>query len=186
MGAHTITAEWGEIPADADNLALVEGGYRTYRCACGLPLEGRMAAELHAAETGQCSVCLGTAREEIVPDFTRPCTGCGGTGRRRAQLMWQLAHAEAEWRITTELVREVIAAFGEPFTLSRAADEVRDRLGLRPGQLPVGPRVRDVLHELAAMGEVELLSAPDEMLRGPSVVLYRDPTWRYVASDANE
>ncbi|SDR17516.1 hypothetical protein SAMN04489764_3872 [Thermostaphylospora chromogena] len=181
VAEHTITVEWGDIPPDADGPALVGGAYREYSCTCGVPLPHRMAAELHAVATEQCSTCLGSAVEELVPGFRRGCTSCAGTGRRRNQLMWQLAHAEAELVITVDMVREVIAEFSGPFALSTVADTVRDRLGLRPGRLPVGPRVRDVLRELEAAGEIEMISAPDEMLMGPSVVVYRDPSWRRVS-----
>jgi hypothetical protein len=76
----------------------------------------------------------------------------------------------------------VIADFTEPFQLSQVADTVRDLLGLPVGRLPVGPRVRDILRRLEADGELVLVSAPDEMLRGTSVMLYRDPYWQH-ASD---
>ncbi|GAA5077745.1 hypothetical protein HNP84_004020 [Thermocatellispora tengchongensis] len=178
MHAHTIFAEWDEIPDDADDTALLAGGYRSYSCVCGTPLPTRMAAELHAVETDQCSTCLGSAVEEVVPGFTRRCTSCTGTGRRRMQLIWEMAYAQAEVTITVEVVRGVISRFTGPFSLSQAADAVRGTLGLRPGRMPVGPRVRDVLRELEGTGEIALISAPDELLRGASIVLYRDPTWQ--------
>ncbi|WP_214411711.1 hypothetical protein [Sphaerisporangium fuscum] len=182
MGTHTITAHWDEaIPDDADEVALVHGGaFRTYHCDCGTPLPNRAAAELHAMETGQCSVCLGSADEELVPGFVRRCAACAATGRRDVQLVWELAHSEAEQIITPDVVREVIADVTGPFRLSEVADATRLALGLPLGRLPVGPRVRDVLRQLEASGELVMLSAPDELLRGPSVVLYRDPQWQKV------
>jgi hypothetical protein len=45
-----------------------------YACGCGVILGGRMAAELHAAENGLCSACLGSAEEELAPGLRRPCT----------------------------------------------------------------------------------------------------------------
>ncbi|GAA0832357.1 hypothetical protein ACFQVD_12410 [Streptosporangium amethystogenes subsp. fukuiense] len=179
MRIHTITALWEDIPDDADDLVLVRGGFRVYLCLCGRPLADRTAAELHASETNQCTTCLGSAVENIVPDFSQQCTACAGTGRRRAQLTWQLAHAEAETMITVEFVRGLIAGFTEPFRLSEVADLARDTLNLPVGRLPVGPRVRDVLRSLEARGELVLLSAPDELLRGTSVMLYRDPYWEH-------
>ncbi|MEU9889444.1 hypothetical protein AB0M95_03170 [Sphaerisporangium sp. NPDC051017] len=176
---HTITVQWDVIPDDADDVALVhDGAFRTYRCACETPLPGRVAAELHAMETGQCSVCLGSADQEIVPGFVQRCAACAATGRRDVQLVWEVAHGEAREVITTELVRGVIGDHAGPFRLSQVADAVRESLALPRGRLPVGPRVRDVLREMEAAGELVMLSAPDEMLRGPSVVLYRDPLWQ--------
>ncbi|GHH70948.1 hypothetical protein GCM10017673_23490 [Streptosporangium violaceochromogenes] len=179
MRKHTITASWAEVPDDADDLALVRGGFRTYTCRCGERPADREAAERHAMETNQCTTCLGTAVEAIVPAFSRGCTACAGTGRRKAQLMWELAYAEAEDMITADLVRELIAPLDGPFRLSQVADAVRVALGLPVGRLPVGPRVRDVLRRLEAGGELVLVSAPDELLRGATVVLYRDPSWQH-------
>ncbi|GII65500.1 hypothetical protein Skr01_55850 [Sphaerisporangium krabiense] len=176
---HTITTRWQEIPEDADERALVEGGaFRAFACSCGAPLPARVAAELHAMETGQCSACLGSADRELVPGFVQRCAACAATGRRNVQLVWEVAHGEAAEVITTALVREVVAGFSGPFRLSQVADTVRESLGLARGRLPVGPRVRDVLRELEASGELVMLSAPDELLRGPAVVLYRDPLWQ--------
>jgi hypothetical protein len=129
-------------------------------------------------ETGQCSACLGSADQELVPGFVQRCPACAATGRRNVQLVWEVAHGEAEQVITTGLVQGVIAGFTGPFKLSEVADAVREGLDLPRGRLPVGPRVRDVLRELEAAGELVMLSAPDELLRGPSVVLYRDPLWQ--------
>ncbi|WP_433257122.1 hypothetical protein ACQPYK_19515 [Streptosporangium sp. CA-135522] len=179
MKKHTITALWEEIPDDADDLVLVRGGFRLYLCLCGKHLADRAAAEAHAAETNQCTTCLGSATEEIVPGFSQECTSCAGTGRRNAQLTWELAYVEAETMITIGLVRSLIAPFTEPFQLSQVADTVRSALGLPVGRLPVGPRVRDVLRQLEAAGELTLVSAPDELLRGTTVVLYRDPYWQH-------
>jgi hypothetical protein len=178
MVKHTISVEWDEIPPDADPADLVGGAFRSYRCDCGTPLEERVTAQLHAMEHDRCSTCLGSAVEEPVPGFQRPCTACTGTGRRGAELVWQAAYAEAEQVITLGLVRRVVRGLPEPFALSQVADEVRALLGLQPGRLPVGPRVRDLLRRLAEDGEIAMASAPDELLHGPSVVLYRDPLWR--------
>ncbi|MBG0831313.1 hypothetical protein HS041_26555 [Planomonospora sp. ID67723] len=180
MREHTITALWEEIPDDADDLVLVRGGFRVYLCLCGTQLRDRTAAELHAMETGQCTTCLGSKTEDIVPGYSQGCTSCAGSGRRRTQLQWQLAHAEAETAIGVEAVRAVIAPLAGPFRLSEVADAVRDALGLPVGRLPVGPRVRDILRGLEASGELVMVSAPDELLRGTSVVLYRDPSWEHV------
>ncbi|MFF5210924.1 hypothetical protein [Streptosporangium sp. NPDC000396] len=179
MEKHMITALWEEIPDDADDIALINGGFRTYLCLCGTHLEDRTAAELHAAEIDRCTACLGATTEEVVPGFSQECTSCAGTGRRNVQLVWELACAEAETMITVDLVRQVIAPFTQPFRLSQVADTVRDTLGLPVGRLPVGPRVRDVLRSLEATGELVLVSAPDELLRGPTIVLYRDPYWQH-------
>ncbi|GII80363.1 hypothetical protein Sru01_53450 [Sphaerisporangium rufum] len=182
MATHTITARWDEIPDDADDVALVrEGAFRAFTCACAAPLPTRMAAELHAAETGQCTGCLGSGDEEVVPGFVRRCGSCAATGRRDVQLRWGAAHGEAEQVITRELVRELVAGYAGPFRLSEVAGAVRARLGLPVGRLPVGPRVRDVLRAMEATGELVMLSAPDRMLRGPSVVLYHDPRWQRAA-----
>ncbi|GGK87952.1 hypothetical protein Sme01_74330 [Sphaerisporangium melleum] len=182
MTTHTITTQWDEIPEHADDLALVEGhAFRTFRCACGASLPDRAAAELHASETGQCTACLGSADEELVPGFVRRCPACAATGRRGVQLVWEVAHGEAEQVITLDLVRGLVAGFPGPFRLSEIADATRLALGLRLGRLPVGPRVRDLLREMEATGELVMLSAPDEMLRGPAVVLYRDPQWQRVS-----
>ncbi|WP_329079560.1 MULTISPECIES: hypothetical protein [unclassified Streptosporangium] len=179
MRKHTITALWEEVPDGADDLVLVRGGFRTYLCVCGKQLADRTAAESHASETDQCTTCLGTAVEDIVPGFSQKCTSCAGTGRRMAQLTWQLAQVEAESVITVEIVRGLIAGFAEPFRLSQVADLVRETLHLPAGRLPVGPRVRDILRGLEAEGELVLVSAPDELLRGTSVMLYRDPYWEH-------
>jgi hypothetical protein len=181
MAMHTITTQWDEIPEDADDLALVQGGaFRTFRCECGVPLPNRVAAELHAAETNQCTACLGSADEEVVPGFVRRCSACAATGRRKVQLVWEVARSEAEQVITLELVRGLVEGFSGPFKLSEVADATRLALGLPLGRLPVGPRVRDLLRRLEADGELVMISAPDELLRGPSVVLYRDPQWQRV------
>lgn len=148
-----------------------------FACDCGVILGGRMAAELHAAESGLCSSCLGSAEEEAAPGLERGCTSCAGTGRRREQVTWQLAHAEAEHLITITVVRGIVAGFDGPFHLSEIADTVRNGLGLPAGRLPVGPRVRDLLLQLQAAGEIAMLSAPDEMV-GTDMVLYRDPQWQ--------
>ncbi|MEQ4725625.1 hypothetical protein [Nonomuraea sp. B19D2] len=148
-----------------------------FACECGVVLAGRMTAELHAAENGLCSVCLGSAQEEVAPGLTRGCTACAATGRRKEQITWQLAYAEAEQLITMAIVRGIVAGFEGPFHLSEIADAVRAGLALPPGRLPVGPRVRDLLLELQAAGEITMLSAPDEMI-GTDLVLYRDPQWQ--------
>ncbi|WP_327103918.1 hypothetical protein [Nonomuraea glycinis] len=167
MTKHTITRQTSTILGDG------------YGCSCGTRLVHRMAAELHAAEQQLCSACLGTVEEEVAPGVARECSACAGTGRRREQLIWQLAHAEAEQVITMTLVRGVVADFDGPFHLSEVADTVRDGLGLPGGRLPVGPRVRDLLLELQANGEIAMLSAPDELLDATAnVVLYRDPQWQ--------
>ncbi len=167
MTKHTITRQTSAILGDS------------YGCSCGTRLVHRMAAELHAAEQQLCSVCLGTREEEIVPEVLRDCSACAGTGRRREQVVWQFAHAEAEQVITMALVRGVVSGFDGPFRLSEIADTVRDGLGLPGGRLPVGPRVRDLLLEMQAQGEIAMLSAPDELLDSTAnVVLYRDPQWQ--------
>lgn len=148
-----------------------------FACDCGVVAAGRMAAELHAAETGQCSACLGSGAEHVVPDLTRGCTACAATGRRKEQITWQLAHTEAEQLITMSVVRGIVAGFDGPFHLSEIADTVRSGLGLPAGRMPVGPRVRDLLLRLQATGEITMLSAPDELL-GTDMVLYRDPQWQ--------
>ncbi|GAA1712134.1 hypothetical protein AB0K40_29945 [Nonomuraea bangladeshensis] len=148
-----------------------------FACACGVILGGRMTAELHAAENNLCSACLGSAEEEVAPGLSRGCTSCAGSGRRKEQITWQLAHAEAENLITMSVVRGIVARFDGPFRLSEIADTVRTGLGLPAGRLPVGPRVRDLLLQLQAAGEIAMLSAPDEML-GTDMVLYRDPQWQ--------
>ncbi|MEV8638244.1 hypothetical protein AB0395_41985 [Streptosporangium sp. NPDC051023] len=181
MKKHTITTLWDEVPDDADDLLVVRGGFRNYLCLCGKHLADRDAAELHAMETNQCTTCLGTAIEQIMPNFSQRCTSCAGTGKRKAQLSWELAYAEAEATITVDLVRKVIAPLTGPFQLSQVADTVRAVLGLPVGRLPVGPRVRDVLRQLEAAGELVLVSAPDELLRGTTIVLYRDPYWQHAS-----
>lgn len=168
MTKHAISPQDG-IPDD------------TYACECGAVLAGRMTAEVHAAENGLCSACFGSTVEYPVPGLRRPCTSCAGTGRRREQVAWQLAHAEAEHMITMAVVRSVVDRHDGPFRLSEIADTVRDGLGLPPGRLPVGPRVRDLLLELQAVGEITMLSAPDEMI-GTDMVLYRDPQWQRARS----
>ena len=57
-----------------------------------------MSAELHAAETNQCTACLGTAEQPVLPGLApgilpglsrglmRPCTACAATGRRKEQM----------------------------------------------------------------------------------------------------
>lgn len=177
MTKHVIAEEWDEIPQDADGLGVAEGAFRSYRCSCGLPLPDRVSAELHAMEANQCSVCLGSASEEIVSGFVRRCSSCAGTGRRGPQLVWQLAYSQAEEAITLSLVRNLISQFTGPFRLSEMADAVRALLALPAGKLPVGPRVRDLLRQLEATGDLVLISAPDQLLHGTSVVLYRDPQW---------
>ncbi|TDD00378.1 hypothetical protein E1292_28775 [Nonomuraea deserti] len=149
----------------------------TFGCACGVALAGRMPAELHAAENGLCSACLGSADEEVTAGMTRGCPSCAGTGRRKEQVTWQLAHAEAEHLITMTIVRGIVAGFEGPFRLSEIADTVRTGLGLPAGRMPVGPRVRDLLLQLQAAGEITMLSAPDELI-GTDMVLYRDPQWQ--------
>ncbi|WP_433508886.1 hypothetical protein ACQP2T_33520 [Nonomuraea sp. CA-143628] len=175
MTNHTISPRTGVLGA--------------YSCDCEADLPDLMSAELHASETNQCTVCLGSAEQPVLPGLVpgilpglsrglmRPCTACAATGRRREQIVWELAHAEAEQVITMSLVRGVVAEFGGPFHLSEVADAVRSGLGLPPGRLPVGPRVRDLLLRLQAAGEITMLSAPDELLDGADVVLYRDPQW---------
>jgi hypothetical protein len=148
-----------------------------FACECGVVLAGRMTAELHAAENGLCSACLGTAEEDLAPGLARGCSACVGTGRRKEQVTWQLAYAEAEQLITMSVVRGILEGFDGPFRLSEVADTVRAGLGLPAGRLPVGPRVRDLLLELQVAGEITMLSAPDEMV-GTDMVLYRDPQWQ--------
>ncbi|GAA3600601.1 hypothetical protein GCM10022419_100950 [Nonomuraea rosea] len=148
-----------------------------FACECGVVLAGRMTAELHAAENGLCSACLGTAEEDLAPGLARGCSACVGTGRRKEQITWQLAYAEAEQLVTMSIVRGILEGFDGPFRLSEVADTVRAGLGLPAGRLPVGPRVRDLLLELQVAGEITMLSAPDEMV-GTDMVLYRDPQWQ--------
>ncbi|MEU8147800.1 hypothetical protein [Nonomuraea sp. NPDC048901] len=180
MTNHTISPRTGVLGA--------------YSCGCEADLPDLMSAELHASETNQCTVCLGSAEQPVLPGLVpailpglsrglmRPCTACAATGRRREQIVWELAHAEAEQMITMSLVRGVVAEFGGPFHLSEVADAVRSGLGLPPGRMPVGPRVRDLLLRLQAAGEITMLSAPDELLDGADVVLYRDPQWARTSS----
>ncbi|MBF8190822.1 hypothetical protein ITP53_34975 [Nonomuraea sp. K274] len=149
----------------------------TYACDCGVLIAGRMTAELHAAENDLCSSCLGSAEEELAPGLTRGCPACAATGRRKEQITWQLAYAEAEELITMTVVRGIVAGYDGPFRLSEIADTVRTGLGLPTGRLPVGPRVRDLLLQLQAAGEITMLSAPDELV-GTDKVLYRDPQWQ--------
>ncbi|WP_113703030.1 hypothetical protein [Nonomuraea lactucae] len=170
MTKHTISPPAAAILGDV------------HTCDCGARLDGRMAAELHAAENGQCTACLGSAEEQVVPGLTRRCTACAATGRRREQITWQLAHAEAEQVITMSVVRGVVAELDGPFHLSEIADLVRAGLGLPLGRLPVGPRVRDLLLMMQSAGEITMVSAPDELLDGTDVVLYRDPQWQRVAT----
>ncbi|NRQ33539.1 hypothetical protein HII36_17020 [Nonomuraea sp. NN258] len=167
MTKHTISPQSGPLG---------EG----YGCDCGATMVGRMAAELHAAENNQCSVCLGSAEEQVAPGLLRACTACAATGGRREQITWQLAHAEAEELITMTVVRGLVAGYDGPFHLSEIADTVRNGLGLPAGRLPVGPRVRDLLLQLQAAGEIAMVSAPDELLDGTDMVLYRDPQWQRV------
>ncbi|MFG1705677.1 hypothetical protein ACFLIM_21020 [Nonomuraea sp. M3C6] len=148
-----------------------------FACDCGAVLAGRMTAELHAAENGLCSACLGSAEEELAPGLARGCSACVATGRRKEQITWQLAYAEAEHLITMTVIRGIVAGFDGPFHLSEIADTVRSGLGLAAGRMPVGPRVRDLLLQLQATGEITMLSAPDEMV-GTDMVLYRDPQWQ--------
>ncbi|MEV0587239.1 hypothetical protein [Nonomuraea sp. NPDC050310] len=149
-----------------------------FGCECGATLSGRMPAELHAAENQLCTVCLGSAREELAPGLVRGCSACAGTGRRREQITWQLAHTEAEQLITVPLVRSVISGYEGSFRLSEIADAVRSGLGLPAGRLPVGPRVRDILLQLQFWGEIVMVSAPDELVDDVPTFLYRDPSWQ--------
>ncbi|WP_157254239.1 hypothetical protein [Nonomuraea typhae] len=164
------------------SISLAPGGVLlgdgAYVCACGASFADRMPAELHAAENDRCTSCLGTGEEAPAPGVTGPCTGCAGTGGRREQIIWQLAHSEAEQLITMSTVRGVVAGFEGPFHLSEIADTIRSGLDLPLGRLPVGPRVRDLLLEMQASGEITMISAPDELLDGTDVVLYRDPAWQ--------
>ncbi|GAA1020078.1 hypothetical protein Aple_037750 [Acrocarpospora pleiomorpha] len=148
---------------------------RAFTCACGLALPDETSAELHAMELNLCTACFGTTRQEPIPGYTRPCTACAATGRRGPQLVWELAHAEAERVITLPLIRALLPH--RPFRLSELSDQVRTHLGLPPGRLPVGPRVRDLLLHLQSQGELALLSAPARLLQGTDVVLYDDPHW---------
>lgn len=164
---HTITSQQGALLGNA------------YGCDCGATLADRMTAELHAAENNRCTVCLGSGEEQVAPGLMRGCTSCAGSGGRREQIVWQLAHTEAEQLITLAMVRGVIAELAGPFHLSEIADLVRTGLSLPAGRLPVGPRVRDLLLHLQAAGEITMVSAPDELLDGTDVVLYRDPAWQH-------
>lgn len=155
-------------------------GEEAFGCACGAVLADRMAAELHAAENQLCTSCLGSAREEVVVGLERGCSSCAGTGRRREQITWQLAHAEAEQVITVNLVRTVIAGFDGPFHLSEIADAVRAGLGIPAGRLPVGPRVRDLLLQLSQQGEIVMVSAPEALVDDVPTFLYDDPRWQRV------
>lgn len=166
MTDHTITPRSGTLLGDG------------YDCTCGTLLADRVNAELHASEHQLCTSCLGSAVEEPVAGFTRGCTACAGTGRRREQITWQLAHAEAAEVITLPMVRGVVSGWDGPFHLSQIADAVRDGLALPAGRLPVGPRVRDLLLRMQQSGEIHMISAPDELLDGTDVVLYRDPQWQ--------
>ncbi|MEU6997946.1 hypothetical protein [Nonomuraea sp. NPDC046570] len=166
MTKHMISHQSGGLLGDS------------FACDCGTVLADRVTAELHAMENNRCTACLGTATEPVVPDFARECPSCAGTGRRREQIVWQLAYTEAERLITLGVVRGMVAGLDGPFHLSEVADSVRAALGLPVGRLPVGPRVRDLLLELQAAGEIVMLSAPDELLDGTDVVLYRDPRWQ--------
>ncbi|MFC7108414.1 hypothetical protein ACFQQB_53230 [Nonomuraea rubra] len=72
MSEHAISPQTG-ILGDA------------YACGCGVILGGRMAAELHAAENGLCSACLGSTEEQVAPGLRRPATpawAAGGAGSR--------------------------------------------------------------------------------------------------------
>ncbi|MEO3855927.1 hypothetical protein [Acrocarpospora sp. B8E8] len=174
MTNHQISAQWlpGDTPDDPGSPGFPA---RAFTCACGLSLPDETSAELHAMELNLCTTCFGTTRQEPVPGYTRPCTACAATGRRGPQLVWELAHAEAERVITLPLIRTLLPH--HPFRLSDLSDKVRTHLGLPPGRLPVGPRVRDLLLHLQSQGELALLSAPARLLQGTDVVLYDDPHW---------
>jgi hypothetical protein len=165
---------------DTHAITLTTGGLLggAYSCACGAAFTERTAAEMHATETNRCTGCLGTGSEELAPGLERGCSTCAGSGGRKEQIVWQLAHTEAEQLITAAMVRSVVAGFDGPFRLSEIADIVRDGLRLPAGRLPVGPRVRDLLLEMQAAGEIAMVSAPDELIDGTEVVLYRDPAWQ--------
>ncbi|WP_061289559.1 hypothetical protein [Herbidospora cretacea] len=149
--------------------------YAPYSCSCGAELPDQVTAELHASEANLCTACFGTTEEEPFPGWRRRCLACAGTGRRGPQLVWELAHVEAESVIPVRVVLALLP--GRPFRLSELADLVRERLNLAPGRLPVGPRVRDVLLQLREEGEVELISAPDQLMDDSGAVLYDDPYW---------
>ncbi|WP_066375015.1 hypothetical protein [Herbidospora mongoliensis] len=144
-------------------------------CSCGVDLPDQVTAELHASEANLCTACFGTMEEEPFPGWKRRCLACAGTGRRGPQLVWELAHVEAETVIPVRVVLALLP--GRPFRLSELADLVRERLSLAPGQLPVGPRVRDVLLQLQQEGEVALISAPEQLMDEEGAVLYEDPYW---------
>lgn len=167
MTSHTITPQTGSLL-----------GADTFECTCGAVLAGRMTAELHASENNRCTVCLGTSQEHMAPGLVRGCSSCAGTGRRREQITWQLAHHEAEQLITLAMVRGVVAETDRPFHLSEVADVVRAGLQLPAGRLPVGPRVRDLLLHLQAAGEIVMVSAPDELIDDVPTFLYNDPQWQ--------
>ncbi|GAA2411010.1 hypothetical protein GCM10010404_81150 [Nonomuraea africana] len=178
---HAISSTWDEpLPKGATMGELMEGRFRSYSCFCGQPLLDRSAAQLHAIETNQCSICLGQTRISLVPGTEHGCGYCNVTGTRDAELAEQLDRGKVEAVIDEAAFLRVVEGFrGEAFTqpdiverLAAMAPEVlTPQLMLRVGQL---------LRVVERKGVIMRVSAPSGV--DGVVVLYDTPRYQVTSS----
>lgn len=170
------------IPAAAPALDLLTGGFRSYACLCGQPLPDYTAAQLHAIETAQCSVCLGRTRVSLAPGSEHGCGYCNGAGTRDAELAEQLARGAVEAAVDHSAFAEAVESFqGREFT----KPEICQRLAvLAPDATTpqLAGRVGQLMRIFQRDGLIMQVSAPASV--DGNVVYYNNPRWRAAPSSA--
>ncbi|MGP4102203.1 hypothetical protein [Nonomuraea sp. KM90] len=182
---HAISSTWDDvIPTDASVLDMMAGGFRSYACLCGQALTDYAAAQLHAIETAQCSVCLGRTRVSLAPGTEHGCGYCGGAGTRDAELAEQLARGAVEAAVDQHAFAQAVASFqGREFTKT----EIHERLaGLVPEATTpqLAGRVGQLMRLFQRKGLIMQVSAPTGV--DSNIVFYDNPRWQATTSSAEQ
>ncbi|GAA2209700.1 hypothetical protein GCM10009850_051590 [Nonomuraea monospora] len=169
MDQHVITTEWVDAPDEIAYHDYVEGTYNTFSCTCDQPLADRDAATRHAAEVGQCLMCLGSGTISINPHHSGGCDSCAGSGKSAPGSVMIQA------RVTQSFVKEMAALLPAEFGLSDVVEVLGRRM--EGGAETVLSVAAGLIRYLEVQGEVVLCTAPD-FLPGDGVEQrYDDPRW---------
>ncbi|PZG11784.1 hypothetical protein [Nonomuraea aridisoli] len=172
MDEHVITIRWVDAPDEIAFHDFAQGTYNTFACGCGVPLADREAAARHAAEHGQCPMCLGAGTISITPHDTAGCDGCGGSGSTGGT---EPRTVTVEARVTESFVREVAELLPDEFGLTDVVAVLEGRL--RGGVETVLSVAAGLIRYLEVQGRIVLCRAPD-YLPGEGVrQRYDDPRW---------
>ncbi|MFG1706902.1 hypothetical protein ACFLIM_27290 [Nonomuraea sp. M3C6] len=169
MAEHVITIEWVNAPDEVSFHDYAGGTYNSFTCTCDLPLPDRDAAARHAAESGQCPVCLGTGQISINPRETSGCGTCDGSGKKAVTV---------RARVTEEFVQEMAALLPDEFGLGDVVALLQEHMPAQNGGVETVLSVAaGMIRYLEVRGQIVLCSAPDFVPAdgvGPS---YDDPRW---------